>query len=107
MHTIVLRLDSRQLDNPDVDIRYQLPDLLAERSGGVISDDGYDYVGAYMVLYLRSSDIEQSLAWVLNVVNNDRVLDNDLQRGVVVAVKREGSYQVVYPQNFEGPFLPE
>ena len=29
------------LENPDADIRYRLPDLLAERSGGIIADDGY------------------------------------------------------------------
>ena len=45
MPTIALRLDPRELINPDLDIRYALPDLLVERSGGVLSDDGYDYVG--------------------------------------------------------------
>jgi hypothetical protein len=45
MTKLVVRLDPRRLDNPDADIRYLIPDMLAERSAGVISDDGYDYVG--------------------------------------------------------------
>jgi hypothetical protein len=45
MHTIAIKLHAEHLANPDLDIRYVLPNLLKERSGGIISDDGYDYVG--------------------------------------------------------------
>jgi len=110
MPTIAIRLDPQMLDNPDADIRYELPDVLAERSGGVISDDGYDYVGEqspFLVLFLNASELEPALACVRDVLANVRVLDNDLRRGAVVAVQRDGRYQVVYPPNFEGPFLPE
>ncbi len=58
MARIVIRLDSQKLDNPDADIRYLLPRLLAERSGGAISDDGYDYVGpdSQLILFLKTSN---------------------------------------------------
>ena len=108
MATIVLRIDPSKLDNPDADIRYQLPDLLAERSGGTMVPDGYDYVGEgpLLLLFLRTSDVESALACVLEVIESERVLDNDLRRGVVVAVKVENAYDVRYPPDFEGPFLP-
>jgi len=45
MATLVVRLDPGRLDNLDSDIRCVLPDLLPERSGGELSEGGYDYVG--------------------------------------------------------------
>ncbi len=80
MKTLIMRLDPRRLHNPDTDIRYVLPDLLADRSAGVIRDDGYDYVGEapWLVLFLKASELEAALACVLDVVENVRVLDNDL-----------------------------
>jgi hypothetical protein len=108
MKTLVLRLDPRRLDNPDLDIRYRLPDLLAERSDGVISGDGYDYAPGtdILLLYLRASDLQAALACVVDVVENVRVLNNDLRQGVVVAVERPSGSEVVYPSGFKGPFLP-
>ncbi len=109
MATVVMRLDPRLLDNPDADIRYQLPDLLAERSAGVITDNGYDYVGEVplLVLFLKALELGSALACVLDVVQNVRVLDNDLRQAAVVAIELEGAYDVVYPPDFAGPFLPE
>jgi hypothetical protein len=108
MHTIVLRLDPRLMANPDLDIRYVLPDLLSERSAGVISDDGYDYVGdrPYLVLFLHATALEPAVVCVRDVIENVRVLDNDLRPGVVAAVEHEGRHEVIYPAGFEGPFLP-
>lgn len=108
MATIVVRLDPRLLDNPDADIRYRLPELLVERSGGIITDDGYDYVGdvPLLVVFLKASEVERALACVVDVVQNVHVLDNDLRLAGVVAVERDGGHEVVYPSDFVGPFLP-
>jgi hypothetical protein len=105
---LVLRLDPQLLENPDLDIRYVLPDLLAQRSGGLISDDGYDYAGSgnVLLLFLRTTNLGPALACVLDVIQNVRVLENDLRRGVVVAIQRKSGHEVVYPPEFEGPFLP-
>ena len=107
MATILVRLDSRRLSNPDVNIRYVLPDLLVERSAGVISDDGYDFVGeeSFLVLFLKAFHLEAALACVLDVVENVRVLDNDLRSAAVVAVQREGGPEVIYPPDFAGSIL--
>ena len=106
--TIAIRLDPQRLDNPDADIRYRLPDLLAERSAGVISDDGYDYVGPQplMVVFLKASRLKPALACVLDVVENVPVVGCLLRPGAVVAVERKAGWEVVYPPGFTGPFLP-
>jgi hypothetical protein len=108
MATVVMRLDPRLLDNPDADLRYRLPELLAGRSAGVISDDGYDYVGdgPLLLLFLKASKLKPALACVLDVVENVPVLGNDLRPAAVVAVEREGGHEVVYPPGFAAPFLP-
>lgn len=109
MHTFTLRLDPGRLANPDLDIRYVLPDLLAERSGGTIQDDGYDYVGQappYLVLFLKATELQPAIACIRHVIENERVLENDLRPAVVAAVEREGRYDVIFPAGFGGEFLP-
>ncbi len=109
MATVAIRLDPRLLENPDADIRYRLPELLAERSGGGLADDGYDYAGEgpFLLLFLKVPRVKPALACILDVIENVRVLDNELRPAVVVAIERKGGHEVVYPPGFEGPFLPE
>ena len=106
---ILLRINPKSLKNPDLDIRYRLPDLLTERSNGIITDNGYDYHGdvPWLVLFLNTTDAETALRCVTDVIEHERVLNNDLREAVVVAVKEAGNYTVKYPHDFEGPFLPE
>lgn len=108
MSVVLIRLDPQLLDNSDLDIRSRLPELLAEKSGGGIADDGYDYAGPkpFLVLYLRVSDIDSALAYIIDVIEKEQVMGNDLRLGAVVAVKLEGQHEVVYPLKFQGAFLP-
>jgi hypothetical protein len=106
--TLAIRLDPQMLDKPDLDIRYRLPDLLAERSAGDILDDGYDYAGErLLVVFLKVSRLETALACVLDVVENVPVVGCLLRPGAVVAVEHRDGWEVVYPPGFTGPFLPE
>lgn len=109
MVTLAIRLDPQLLDNPDADIRYRLPDLLAERSAGVICDDGYDYVGPQpmMVVFLKVSRLKPVLECIVDVIENVPVAGCLLRPGAVVAVERKAGWEVVYPQGFAGPFLPD
>ncbi len=107
MPKIAVRLDPQLLANPNLDIRYRLPDLLAERSAGVIRDDGYDYAGErLLVVFLKVSRLKLALACVLDVVENVPVAGSLLGPGAVVAVERKAGWEVVYPPGFTGPFLP-
>ncbi len=108
MHTIILKLDPERLENPDLDIRYILQDLLVARSGGTIEDDGYDYAQdgtATLLLFLKVSDLEAALKCIIDVVENIRVLGNDLKNRVVVMVAGPAGHpagdQVVYPLGYE------
>jgi hypothetical protein len=106
MPTIYLRLDPRKLENPDLDLRYVIPDLIAERSCGLVKGDGYDYVGdvPYLLLFLKTTDIEQGLLWVLSTLEHEVVMGNDILRASVVAVERDERKVVEYPKDFQGAF---
>ena len=44
MQTIIVLLDPTKLKNPDLDLRYNIPDRIEEVSDGSIEDNGYDYI---------------------------------------------------------------
>lgn len=99
MDTIAIKLDSALLTNPDADMRYTLPDLLVERSDGVIESDGYDYVGPSnaMVVFLKVSDLDRAKSCIADVIANVRVLENDLRPAATVAIQRGDRFEVIYP----------
>jgi len=106
MDTIAIKLHAENLANPDLDIRYVLPDLLKERAGGIISDDGYDYVGDDndLVLFLKVTDLQRAVACIIDVLAGDRVLGNDLKAGAIVGVAQEDGYRVIYPPDYSEEF---
>jgi hypothetical protein len=107
---LVIKLDPATMSNPDLDIRYSLPDLLIERSNGNLKDDGFDYDHSKpkpaLLLFMTTNDLEADLSVVIDVIEHVRVLENELQRVAVVAVERaSGASEVVYPQAGQGQFL--
>jgi hypothetical protein len=106
MPTIVIRLDPQLLSNPDLDIRYALPELLNQRSNGLINDGGYDYTGPgpFLMLFLETSETKASITCILDVIENIRVMDNDLGPAAVVAIQKDRGNEVVFPADFNGVF---
>jgi hypothetical protein len=104
--TLVLRLDPRRLANPAWALHRVLPDVLGEYSGGSIRNEGHaaSTDGTALLLSLRTEQLDEAVACIVEVVEQVRVLDNDLRPAVVVAIQRPGGYEVVYPRDFEGPF---
>lgn len=89
MHTITLRLNPAKLANPDLDIRYVLPNLLVEKSESLIQDDGYDYEEDgtdVMLLYLQTMNLEKALICIYDVIANIRVLGNNLNDAVEIII---------------------
>ncbi len=105
MATIVIQLDPALLANPDADIRYKLPDLLAQRSANRVSSDGYDYVGErnLLHLFLGTDNAERDLPGIIEVLKSERLLGNDLSQ-VPIAFEDGDALRVVYPPGFTGVF---
>jgi hypothetical protein len=106
MQNIAIKLRAEHLNNPDLDIRYALPDLLAKRSGGLIADNGYDYLGDAndLVLFVETNQVDIALACILEVISSVPVLDNDLRKSAIVAVERNGKYEVIFPSGYPEEF---
>jgi hypothetical protein len=105
--TIVIQLDPARMANPDLDIRYRLPDLLIARSDGRLTDDGYDYVGdrsqPCLQLYLHAEDAFAALPTLVELLKSERVLNNDLS-DVPVAIEDGDAFRIVHPPGFAGAF---
>jgi hypothetical protein len=106
MYSIVIKIGPGKLVDPNLDMRYVLPDLIVERSGNLIQADGYDYAtqSDAMLVYLTTKDLKKALPIVIDVVENATVLGNCLKDAVIVAAGFEDDYAVIYPPNYEQPF---
>ena len=108
MPTIILQLEPRRLANPDLDIRYALPDRLIARSHGRLANGGYDYVGDglghRMLIFLQAADPDAALPDVLATLATERILGNDLS-DTPVAIEADDNVRVVHPVDFTGTFV--
>jgi hypothetical protein len=84
-----------------------LPDLLIERSSGLLTDGGYDYAGdaaaPSLLLNLVANDAAAALPGILEVLKWQRVLQNDLSE-VPIAIEDGEQFRVVHPPDFRGTF---
>jgi hypothetical protein len=106
MPEIAIQLDPDRLSNPNLDIRYVLPDLIAEASKGLIKEDGYDYgrTSHRLTIYLHTKDLVAALPLVFEILEGPPVLGNHLAAEVTVVATSpvnhsddERDYTAVYP----------
>ena len=92
MAAIVISMDSRKMENPDLDIRYLLPDRVEEWSEGAVTDDGYDYVdedGHILAVWLETDDADGWWPKVVELLKTERFMDNDLSQSALVLISEE------------------
>ena len=90
--SIIISMDSRKMENPDLDIRYTLPDRIEEWSQGAVQDNGYDYVGEeghILAVWLKTEDAEGWWPKILGLLKTERFEDNDLSRSAQVLVSEK------------------
>lgn len=92
--TIVIVLDPGKLENPDLDLRYDIPARIEAVTEGAVRDGGYDYIdpppgrpGPLMGLFLRT-EAPAAGQWpkVLELLRRERFLDNDLSRSAEICI---------------------
>ena len=97
MPAIVISMDSRKMENPDLDIRYTLPDRIEEWSGGAVSDDGYDDVdedGHILAVWLETEDAEGWWPKVVELLKTEQFQDNDLSQSALVLISEEAGAEI-------------
>ncbi len=104
MQTIIITLDSRKMDNPDLDIRYILPDRIDEYTDGQIKDNGFDYItGDIMGIWLETENASENVDKVISLIESEEILDNDLSMAAEVFISEEECAELeqckrVYPE---------
>lgn len=72
MQTIVIKLDSRKLENPVTDIPYILSESLK-------SYNGFEYLSDFeMGIWLSAENAEKSYPIVIDYIKSNRICGNDL-----------------------------
>ena len=90
MQTIIITLNSDKMDNPDLDIRYVLPDRIDEYTEGAVIDNGYDYLdGDIMGLWLETDDAAGNVERVIRLIESEVILENDLTKAAQVFISEE------------------
>ena len=105
MQTILITLDSEKMDNPDLDIRYLLPDRIDEYTEGAVKDNGYDYLdNDVMAIWLETEDATGNVEKVIRLIESEEILEKDLKKAAVVYISEVdcaelGQCQKVYPKD--------
>jgi hypothetical protein len=80
MRTSAIRLDPRDLGNPDADLSYVLPDLIEERSAGQVRSDGHDYEDDdVMVIFLTADEPAKVEGLIRDLLDGIEVLGKELR----------------------------
>lgn len=108
MGTILIKLFPNKLNNPDLDLRYIIPDRIAEITNGNVKDDGYDYLDEHSLgIFLKSDNPKEDVKNVLEILKTEMFLENDIyETGIVAICDHDDSnldeYTVVHPQKTNG-----
>lgn len=97
MAAVVISMDSRKMENPDLDIRYILPDRIEEWSEGAVTDDGYDYVdedGHILAVWLETEDAEVWWPRIVELLKRERFCENDLSQSALVLISEESGAEI-------------
>ncbi len=107
MQTIVILLDPGKLINPDLDLRYLIPDRIEELTDGSIQDNGYDYIdregsGPLFGIWLETGDAAQSWPAIAKLFHEEKFSDNDLSLSAEIYISEKEAADVedctlVYP----------
>ncbi len=107
MGHIAIKLDPAKLKNPDADLRYRVPDLVAEYTDDSVIDDGYGYDDRnIMTIFLRCSTPADRVHEVIAILRQHQVCDNALLETAIIGVSDDSStFKIVYPAENGDTFL--
>ncbi len=90
MQTIIVKLSPEKLTNPDLDLRYDIPETLEKATDGAISDNGYDYLSDGSIgVWLSTENAQQSYPRVVEVFRKQKFLDNDLSQSAEIFISEK------------------
>lgn len=110
MQTIIVVLNPGQLENPDMDLRYSVPDRIEEVSNNVIQSNGYDFVdaedgqpGPLMGIWLETENASENWPIISNLFQEEKFIGNDLSKSAQIYISENDTDDLenctlVYPK---------
>ena len=96
MQTIIVVLNPGKLENPDMDLRYCIPDRIEEVSNATIKDNGYDYIDTeegqpvpLMAIWLETEDAGQNWPMISTLFQTERFKGNDLSASAQIYISEK------------------
>ena len=87
MQTIIIVLNSRKMTNPDLDIRYTLPERIEEYTNNHIKDNGYDYISnTELGLWLETDNSINNAEKIIELIETEKFSENDLSKIVDIFI---------------------
>jgi hypothetical protein len=118
-HVVVVRLDPAAMDQPDLQIRFDLEKMLQEAHPDLsFYDDGYGFARSSdaMMLTYATSQPDRLVQALVDLVTNNTVSGNQLATAAMIAVAPRKDVEagsefagckVVYPPHQAGNPLPD
>lgn len=94
MQTIIILLNPSKLENPDLDLRYNIPDRIEEISDGSIEDNGYDYIEIgdrddILGIWLETELADKSYPVIVKLFQEEKFLGNDLSLSAEIYISEK------------------
>lgn len=101
MQTIIILLNPGRLENPDMDLRYCIPDRIEEVSDSLIQSNGYDFLdskegqsGPLMGIWLKTENASENWSVVSKLFKKERFKGNDLSESVQIYISENDNDDV-------------
>ncbi len=110
MQTIIIVLHPEKLENPDLDLRYCIPDRIEEVSGGKMQDNGYDYIDTEegqpdppLGLWLETESAKESWPIIVSLFQKETFKGNNLSLSAEIFISENDTEDLenctlVYPE---------
>lgn len=104
METIIIKLDSKKLENADLDIIYNLPERIEEYTNEDVTDNGYDYLSDTVIaIWLAADLVEERYKSIVELIRNEKFSDNDLSKIAEIYISKKDTADIdecekVYPK---------
>ena len=104
MQTIIVLLDSRKMENPDLDVISLLPVRVEEVTDNKVYDNGFDYINDDVIgVWLETENADEGVKSVIELIKTEKFADNDLSKTAEILVSEEdcaeiGKCRKVFPE---------
>lgn len=95
MQTIIVLLDSRKMENPDLDVITLLPVRVEEVTENKVYDNGFDYIDDDIIgVWLETENAEEGVKSVIKLIKTEKFADNDLSKSAEILISEEDCAEI-------------